>query len=109
MVARYFKQENDAVSTIKKKYFSNAVGSVAELSLRYNAQSSVHEKVINDVVEIGASQLIFNGQTIDGVLVQRDINNVPVANELLSLQELEKLSTALSGRISEEMIEALIS
>ncbi|SFU32344.1 hypothetical protein SAMN05216339_101341 [Nitrosomonas eutropha] len=109
LIARYFKQDNDAVSTIRKKYFSNAVESVAELSLRYNAQSSVQKKVINDVVEIGANQLIFNGQTIDGVLVQRDINNAPVVNELLSLQELEKLSTELSGRISEEMIEALIS
>lgn len=109
LVARYFKQDSDPVSTIKKKYFSNAVGSVAELSLRYNAQSSVQKKIINDVVEIGANQLAFNGQIIDGILVQRDINNVPVVNELLSVQELGELSTALSDRTSEEMIEGLIS
>jgi len=107
-IARYFYDDKDAVATLKRKYFGKALGKVTELSFRYNAQTEFLGRTINDLVEIGANQMLFNGKLFDGLLIQRDINNVPVPDKDLSFNDLQSISNQYAALLAEAKIEELI-
>jgi hypothetical protein len=108
VIARYFHDDKDAVATLNRKYFGKVLGNVTELSLRYNAQTEFMGKTINDLVEIGANQMLYNGELFDGLLIQRDINNVPVSDRDLSFVDLQSISSKYAGMLAEAKIEELI-
>lgn len=109
LVARYFRKDSNAVDTLKSKFFSSRVKKVCELGLRYNEKSTHRGHEINDVVEISANQLLFDGKTFDGILIQRDINNAPDPSKELTASELEAISSVLAKRVSEAAIEEILS
>ncbi|WP_313220867.1 hypothetical protein [Stutzerimonas nitrititolerans] len=108
MVARYFYQDNSALQTLRKKFFTSAVDGAEELSLRFNKISESHGYKINDIHEINATEAITNGVSEKGIYIQRDINNIPISGKHFSYETLLKLSQKFAPRISESEIEALV-
>ena len=108
MVARYFHQDNTAVKTLRARFFTAAVDGSEELSLRYNKKSSAYGFDVNDILEISAADITFEGRSEKGIFIQRDINNSPLPGKALDLDTLSKISQKYSPRISESEIEGLI-
>jgi len=108
MVARYFHKDNMAIRTLRGKYFTSLVDGAEELSLRYNKQSDYCGYKINDVIEISAVDAVNNGMQEKGILVQRDINNVPKSGSHFDFNTLLKLSERYAPKITEAEIERLI-
>lgn len=108
LVARYFHQDNTAVQTLRKKFFSSALDGAEELSLRFNKTSESHGYKINDIHEISAAEAVTNGKAEKGIFLQRDINNIPAPSRHLDYDTLLKLSKKYASKISESEIEALI-
>ncbi len=108
LIARYFHQDNTAIQTLRKKFFSNAVDGAEELSLRFNKVTNSFGYKINDIHEISAADAVANGKTEKGILIQRDINNTPLAGKHFNYETLLNLSKKYASKISENEIEALI-
>ena len=108
MIARYFFKDNEAVSILQRKYFKNTVDDAIELSLRYNKKSSEYGYEINDVLEISAVEMVVNNRPEKGILIQRDINNVPNHEKIFNFDTLSKLSQKYAHKIGELEIESLI-
>lgn len=108
MVARYFYQDNTAVHTLRKKFFSSSVDGAEELSLRFNKKTESFGFQVNDIHEISAADIDFNGQLEKGIFIQRDINNLPVVGKTISTSILKDISKKYASKISEVEIEALI-
>lgn len=108
LICRYFIKDENAIATIRAKYFKEVLGDVSELSLRYNQKEAFQTFEINDVVEISAAQLLIVGQENKGILIQRDINNVPQGGGSISSRQLQYVSGEFSGRLAEKQIEDLI-
>lgn len=108
MIARYFYIDSTATHTLRKKYFSNAVGDVSELSLRFNKTSEHFGHKINDVVELAAVQAEIAGESKFGVYVQRDINNVEISGEKVSRDKLQEMSAKFAESLKPRQIEGLI-
>lgn len=108
MIARYFHKDDGAVSTIRKKYFSPPLENISELSLRFNQNDAFLDFKINDIVEISAANATLGVNTSKGILIQRDINNAPEKNRILSHELLLKLSERYAQNITQQKIEELI-
>lgn len=108
MIARYFHQDNTALQTLRKKYFSGAVDGAEELSLRFNKVSESYGYKINDIHEISAAEAFTNGKPQKGIFIQKDINNLPIAGKHFDFETLLNLSKKYASRISENEIEALL-
>lgn len=108
MVSRYFHESNNAVDDIKKKYFKDSIGEVAELSLRYNKRDIKFEWIINDMIDITAAEIVIDGVVKSGVFIQRDINNTQKEDQKLSLELLSKISQAYAPHINEQSIKELL-
>ncbi len=108
MIARYFHKDNMAVRTLRNKYFTNIVEGSEELSLRFNKQNDSFGFKINDIVEVSAADAVTNGITEKGILVVRDINNIPKAGSHFDFSTLMKLSEKFAPRLSETEIERLL-
>lgn len=108
LVARCFHEDKKAIETIKTKYYSYLPESLTELSVRYNRSSEHLNFKINDVVEINTVTLSIAGKEKNGILINRDINNVPEGNRLLNYKDLISMSEKYAERISEKIVEELI-
>lgn len=108
MVARYFHHDNTAIHTLRSKYFNSNVDGACELSLRFNKKSESFGFEINDVLEISSAEFQAPDSTTKGILIQRDINNMPKQGATLSLEVLSKISKKYASKISEQEVEALI-
>jgi hypothetical protein len=108
MVARYFHQDNDALQTLRKTFFSSAVDGAEELSLRFNKVTESFGYTVNDIHEIGVAEAVTNGKLEKGILIQRDINNLPMSGKHFDYKTLLELSKKYASRISENEIETLI-
>lgn len=108
MVARYFHHDNTAIHTIRKKFFTSSVDGAEELGLRMNKPAESHGFKINDIIEVNAAEMQFNGRTHKGVLVQRDINNNAKQSTPLNSEVLKEISLKFATRIAETEIERLI-
>lgn len=108
MVSRYFNQDNTAVHTLKNKYFNSSVDGACELSFRYNKKTESYGYEINDIIEISSAEMLVNGDSSQGILVQRDINNNPKKVADLKFEELANISKKYASKLSESEIEALI-
>lgn len=108
LVSRYFHQDNTALQTLRKKFFTSAVDGAEELSLRFNKVTESYGYKVNDIHEISAAEAITNGKSEKGILIQRDINNIPLPGKHLDYDTLLKLSKKYASKIAENEIEALI-
>lgn len=87
MVGSYFYKDSNAAKTIQKKYLKNDLGDLEELNIRFNKRFESNGFTFNDVTEIqkgNASE--NNGPQISGIIVTRDMNNIPVKE--LKLEDL---------------------
>lgn len=107
MVTRYFYKTPDSVEVIKKKYFKNGLGDVSELSIRFNQQDTIEGVLVNDVVDVGAKIALIGDKQVKGIVVSRDINNVPTDKEL-NAATLQNISKHFALHLSEVEIEGLI-
>lgn len=108
LVSRYFHQDNTALQTLRKKFFTSAVDGAEELSLRFNRVTESYGYKINDIHEISAAEAITNGKSEKGILIQRDINNIPLPGKHFDYDTLLNLSKKYASKIAENEIEALI-
>lgn len=108
MVVRYFHKDNMAIRTLRNKYFTNAIDGSEELSLRFNKQSESFGYKINDIVEVSAADAVTNGVSEKGILLVRDINNIPKSGSYFDHSTLLKLSEKYAPRLSESEIERLV-
>ncbi len=77
-IGQYFFKTDTSVETLQSKYFKNNLGTLEELNIRYNKRFSGNNLIINNVVELGKGTFVGNqGIQQEGILIQRDINNVP--------------------------------
>lgn len=108
LVARYFHEDEKAIETIKNKYFSNLPESLRELSFRYNRNSEHLKYKINDIVEINTATIKIGGKEQSGILINRDINNIPENGKLFTHKELLGMSEKYAERLSEKDVEELL-
>jgi hypothetical protein len=106
MICKYFHKDDDAITTIKNKYFNDNIGDVAELSIQYNKISEYQGFQLNDLVSISAKKVKIAGETMKGIQIQRDINNAPV--DSLSLEKLQQISNEYARCMFEAEIAGLI-
>lgn len=108
LIARYFSNNEYSPAALKSKYFTNSIGDVAELGLRYNARSKFEGWQINDLVEINSGiDAVIGGAVQKGILIQRDINNVATSKPI-TFSDLEKMSGHYAKSVSEESIRKLL-
>lgn len=108
MVVRCFIFEDSPIEKLKQKYFTDKIGQVSELSLRFNQVSSIDGFVINDIVDIGVQKAIIENKEHDGILIQRDINNVIKEGRNITYTELQSISKKYAAKISENALEGLL-
>lgn len=107
-ICRYFKHSETPINDIKLKYCSSNMSKVADIGIRFNQTSNFNTWEINDMVEIAAYKMPINGKNEDGVFIQRDINNTPVADQTITENDLKKISAQYSRLLSQKSIEGLI-
>lgn len=108
MVVQCFLFEESPIERLKEKYFTGKIPSVSELSLRFNEQSESEGFLINNVVDIGVQKIVVHGKECNGLMIQRDINNVVSEGREIDFQQLERLSRNHAGYISEKELEDLV-
>lgn len=108
MICRYFFPDSTPVRTICKKYMKASPEGLSELTIRFNTPGNFENLVVNDVVEINSAEAIINQRKQPGIFVQRDINNQPVPDTVIGLEQLGKISRSFSARVSESSIEGLL-
>lgn len=86
LIGTYFCKDNDPANRIKTKYFQKEIGDLTELNVRFNKRFTNNNIVFNDIVEVNNASVNENGIDIDGIIIQRDMNNVPV--KVLPLEEV---------------------
>ncbi len=87
-VGRYFFKTNDAANMIKNKYFKVDLGSPEELSIRFNRRFQNGDLTFNDVIEINKGGINENNiAQQNGIIIQRDLNNMPVGS--LGIEDIE--------------------
>ncbi len=108
MICRYFHSTQTPIQDIRSKYFRSTIGNVEELSLRYNNKSKFFEWEMNDIVEISAATQLTDIGNTSGILVQRDINNNPISDRIISESDLHEISKYYSKNLSEKNIKGLL-
>ncbi|MFE3973273.1 MULTISPECIES: hypothetical protein [unclassified Peribacillus] len=92
-IGRYFYKRNDPAKVIQSKYFKDDLGELEEINLRFNKRFESNDLSFNDVVEISKGSVSENnGPEQYGIVIQRDMNNIPV----VSLQKEDMLSVIKS-------------
>ena len=97
LIGQYFIESNNAVNTIETKYLKNTIGNLEELNIRYNKRFNSESMMFNDVVEIGKGSITNENITKDGVVIQRDINNVPENKSI----EIEEMFMAIKSKLND--------
>lgn len=98
LVNQYFYEEANAVKLIEEKYFNNSLGDLEELNIRYNRRFSQEKYDFNNVVDIMKGNIINENHVVkDGVLIQRDINNVPNGNVI----DIDDMFILLKSKLQE--------
>jgi len=97
LIGQYFVENANAVNSIEDKYIKKAIGNLEELNIRYNKRFNHENMLFNNVVDIGKGN-ISNGEiSKEGILIQRDINNVPNNNVI----EIEEMLKVIKDRMEE--------
>lgn len=107
LVARYFHKDNSPIHSIRRRFFSALVDGSEELGLRYNKPFSSHGLRLNDIIEINNSEMILDNESIRGVHIQRDVNNVPTQDDV-GIDKFVELLPKLMMKLSEFEVEVLI-
>src|SRR3989338_4703302 len=90
-VVQYFVEDNNPTETIKRKLISKELGSLRDLSIRFNQNNSVGNIKINDITNIQTGKVTKNNKESNGILVQRDFNNIVKKNMGLTISSLKTL------------------
>ncbi|MEK4283213.1 hypothetical protein [Ureibacillus sp. FSL K6-0165] len=107
LVGKYFKKEANAVKIVQSNYFIKNLGDLEELSIRYNKRTDWKERTLNDIIEINVGVFDINGSQEKGIILMRDINNVPDGSEL-DYFNVNQLLEFISPRFKELGITELI-
>lgn len=106
IVAQYFLKDKYAVKRIDKKYFRDDFSNYEELNVRFNKRSEINGLTMNDVVDIGKAISKINGIEHPGVLIQRDVNNIPVSG--LDKTDIEELTNEIKIKFMLSSINLLV-
>lgn len=101
-VGRYFIGQKNPVNRIQSKYFKNDIGEVSEIGIRFNKRFKMNDITCNDNIEISQGSVIeLNGPQEDGIMINRDMNNVPKGllqlEDILSILKYRQDNFKLSG------------
>lgn len=78
-VGRYFIRHANPIKKIQTKYFKNDLGDLSDIGLKFNKLFIENNLNYNDLVEINQGSAIENnGPQQVGIMLVRDMNNVPV-------------------------------
>lgn len=95
---------DNAISLISEKYFKENISNAYELSFRHNFRKKFSNIPSNNITEIG----VFDGINYSrGLLIIRDINNIP-DDKALTKGEIETLISNYSSLVTPEKINELI-
>lgn len=87
LIANYFVENDNAVDSIESKYMKKSIGNLEELNIRYNKRFTYESNIFNNIVDIGKGTVDNGGIIKEGILIQKDINNVP-NNNVLDIEEM---------------------
>lgn len=92
VISTTFDENEDAVHSIVDKYFVSKV-KMKEASLRVNICDNVDGIELNNVLEISDGNLANENLGINqsGIVIRRDINNVPQEGQLLANKNLKAI------------------
>ena len=86
-IGQYFYKTSEPVENIQSKYFKSNIGHLEELNVRYNKRFDCNGLILNDIVELGKGTFIESQGMQDGILILKDINNVP-SDGLLPIEDV---------------------
>ena len=96
LICQYLFKTEDPVKNIQSKYLKTNLGSLEELTIRYNKKIEVSGLLINDIVEVGKGTIPQDGSGETGVIILRDINNALNTSEL----PIEDLFLVIKSQLS---------
>lgn len=106
-IGQYFVENDSAVNSIKDKYIKKAIGNLEELNIRYNKRFNYEDMLLNNIVDIGKGNVVSGEIVKEGIMIQKDINNVP-DNNLIELEEMLKVIKEQLEEFSEKGIREII-
>lgn len=101
-VGRYFLKESNPIKKIQLKYFKGNLGNLSELALKFNKRFEKNNLKLNDLVEISKGTVVENNMPEqEGIMINRDMNNIPTGllrlEDMMSIIISKKDSFNLSG------------
>ena len=92
VVYTVFEETAKPCDAISQKYFGGLIKGENELSFRVNKVTNIKGIEVNNVFNVSNATAETNGETRDGILYIRDINNVVgVANALLTPKQINSI------------------
>ena len=108
IIANTFIEDNNAIETLKKKYFAVKMDNLNEISIRYNQLSKLKKMRINNLYNFESVTAQINGKDVDGIVLNIDINNQVVNENLRINGNIAELLEYALGRFREERIREVI-
>lgn len=92
VVYTVFEEKVKPCDVISQKYFGGSIKGESELSFRVNKVTSIKGIEVNNVFNVSNATAETNGETREGILYIRDINNVVgVANTPLTSKQITSI------------------
>lgn len=107
LIGHYFCKTDNPIKQIQTKFLKNDIGSLQELNLRYNKKFKSSGFDFNHLIEVGQSNQFVNEEMVEGIFIQRDINNVPGELDIQIETVLEVVKTMAPDYYSEGVLEIL--
>ena len=93
IISLHFKESPNAVTLIKNKYCSDDIPDLQELTIRFNKADKLDNYRLNNITNIQTAFISQNNKDIPGILMQRDINNIPDDRKLAPKVLIKLLDT----------------
>lgn len=90
LIGQYIIKTENPIGKIQANYIKKDLGDLEELHIRFNKRFQNKGLLFNNIVEIGQVDLLSGENLVQdkGVFIQRDVNNVPVDNVDLKIEDV---------------------
>lgn len=82
LIGNFFIPDKQSSKSITKKYLKVDLASAEEINLRFNKRVSYQDINLNSVTSINTIVIENNGVAEKGILIELDINNIPIDGTL---------------------------
>lgn len=109
LVGNFFIEDKNPIWQLNRKYMKNEHSDLQELLIRYNKIKNIFGLSLNNITHIEiANQQIIQDQGESGIIIQRDINNIPSENNLIIEDIIKIIDSTLKEDYSIDEIKKLV-